>query len=250
MIRLMTICTSLPNEKGTHEVQQAEPLPVQVVAVTADATEALRVLGSGMNPDLLLWDATGWPDELAERLRVHMASIPYLLICKGAERRMLGLSWDALVTWNSPPDHNALRMALAKYMKLKEHFRNGFSQGERDPRPHHPCRRIVGWRDGHYHVLTPDNIVLLTTENKTCLVRDASGSSYELEGTLSTWATLLDRSMFFRANRQYLINLRCIRSFRMVDKARICVELASQGETIEVMVSQENAASFRDWVAH
>jgi DNA-binding LytR/AlgR family response regulator len=65
--------------------------------------------------------------------------------------------------------------------------------------------------------------------------------------TLSELEAGLDPSCFFRANRQVLVHIDAVKSFRPQGKGQLKLELAPAAE-VPVLVSQERARAFRDWL--
>ena len=59
---------------------------------------------------------------------------------------------------------------------------------------------------------------------------------------------MLDPRPFFRANRQLLISAQAVRSFGPAGHGRVQIQLTPE-PGFEVMVSQERAAAFREWLA-
>lgn len=74
------------------------------------------------------------------------------------------------------------------------------------------------------------------------------GTRFLMDAPLGEIESLLPPADFFRLNRQYLAAAQAIASFRPIGKGKLLVELspAARGE---VIVSQERAAAFRDWLA-
>lgn len=64
---------------------------------------------------------------------------------------------------------------------------------------------------------------------------------------LSELEAQLDPAQFFRANRQYLVNIRAIRRFKSTDQSKILLELTPEPKE-EVMVGKDRAGVFRVWV--
>jgi two-component system LytT family response regulator len=58
---------------------------------------------------------------------------------------------------------------------------------------------------------------------------------------------LLDPQIFFRANRQHLVHLPFIESYRSDDTGKLTLRLRSI-KTEEIIVSKEKAAEFRKWL--
>jgi len=95
-----------------------------------------------------------------------------------------------------------------------------------------------------------DNIVLFYTENKIVYVIDQSGKKYIVEGTLSSLEDELDNNIFFRANRQYIVNISYVKSFRTYERVKLRVEMHPFGPDDQhfIIISQETAPAFRKWI--
>ena len=58
----------------------------------------------------------------------------------------------------------------------------------------------------------------------------------------------LDKNIFYRANRKYIINTNYIKRFKPLERSKISVELTLPVNE-EIIISQENSASFKKWIA-
>jgi len=93
------------------------------------------------------------------------------------------------------------------------------------------------------------DVVLIYTENKLTYVLDKEGRKYICEKNLADLVMLLDRERFFRANRQYIVNMEYIRSYRSYGKSKLQVELILTDAKHSIIVSQETAPHFRSWIS-
>jgi DNA-binding LytR/AlgR family response regulator len=75
-----------------------------------------------------------------------------------------------------------------------------------------------------------------------------SGAKYDLEFSLDKIEGIVDPSMFFRINRQYIINFEAIDNMYTYSKSRIKVELHPKPEG-EIMVSLSKTSDFRKWLS-
>jgi len=104
-------------------------------------------------------------------------------------------------------------------------------------------------RKGLEHIaLKLEEIVLFYTENKLVYVIDRFGKKYLADKNLSDLEEDLDESIFFRANRQYIININFIRGFKTYEKVKLQVDLVIPDLDHCIIVSQENAPQFRQWI--
>ncbi|MBS1576922.1 MAG: LytTR family transcriptional regulator, partial [Bacteroidetes bacterium] len=58
----------------------------------------------------------------------------------------------------------------------------------------------------------------------------------------------LDDSMFFRANRQYIVNINFVKGFKAYEKVKLLVDLTLQEINHCIIISQETAPAFRKWM--
>jgi len=65
---------------------------------------------------------------------------------------------------------------------------------------------------------------------------------------LSEMEEELDSSVFFRANRQYIININFVRGFKSYEKVKLMVDLTLPELNHCIIVSQEMAPQFREWM--
>ena len=104
-------------------------------------------------------------------------------------------------------------------------------------------------RKGNEHLnLLLNEIVFFYTENKVAYAIDKNGRKFMTDRNLSELEEKLDPSIFFRASRQYIINVEYIHSFKTYERSKIWVELKVKHPDHSIIVSQETAPFFRKWI--
>ncbi len=105
---------------------------------------------------------------------------------------------------------------------------------------------VVKVRNNWLPVLTKD-IACFYRENLNYLIT-FSGEKYILDfTTLEEIEELLDRNLFFRANRQAIININSINSIKLLSNQKLIVHL-KQPLKLEIDVSREKAPMFKKWM--
>jgi DNA-binding LytR/AlgR family response regulator len=94
-----------------------------------------------------------------------------------------------------------------------------------------------------------EDVVLFFTENKIVYVIDKTGRKYLIDKNLSDLEVELDNKTFFRVNRQYIININYIRSFKAYERVKLQIELTVTDLNYFIVVSQETAPLFRKWIS-
>ncbi len=110
--------------------------------------------------------------------------------------------------------------------------------------------RIVVRKGMEHILLRLEDVAMLYTENKIVFVFDREGKKYIGEKNLADIYNELDEKMFFRANRQYIINIEFVKSYKSYEKVKLVIgltipELAHHN----IIISQENAPHFRKWIS-
>lgn len=98
-------------------------------------------------------------------------------------------------------------------------------------------------------VLLRNEIGLFYTKHKIVYVVDKSGKKYLVDRNLAELEQELDGQLFFRANRQYIININFIKSFKAYEKVKLAIVLNVPDINPNVIIiSQETALEFRRWI--
>ena len=98
--------------------------------------------------------------------------------------------------------------------------------------------------------LVTADIAIIYTENKLVYVIDKDGRKYISDKHLSDLEADLDESIFFRVNRQYIVNVSFIKSYKSYDKVKLQVDLTMPDlHHHHIVISQEMAPSFRKWIS-
>jgi DNA-binding LytR/AlgR family response regulator len=95
-----------------------------------------------------------------------------------------------------------------------------------------------------------ENIALFYCENKVSYAIDKDGKKFIVEINLIEIEKELDNSTFFRANRQFIINVNYIRGFRVYEKVKLKLNLVSEELNAKycIIISQERSSIFRKWI--
>jgi len=149
-----------------------------------------------------------------------------------------------------PIETPRLNDALEKFRNTKNYYSENIYQliQKVDPGNNHNKYRLIA-RKGLDHVpVKIEDIVLFYTENRLTFLIDRNGKKYIVDTILSTLEQELDSSKFYRANRQYIINIDFIKGYKTTEKVKISVEMNIEAARCPIIISQDSAANFRDWI--
>ena len=97
--------------------------------------------------------------------------------------------------------------------------------------------------------LKVQDIVVIYTENKLVYVVDKDSRKYIVDKHLADLENELDRNVFFRVNRQYIVNIAFIKSYKTYEKVKLQVDLCMPELNHQIIISQETAPNFRKWIS-
>lgn len=145
-----------------------------------------------------------------------------------------------------------LEKAVRKYKSLESHFSHrathaGISAINGLLRQQYKKRILVKKGVEHLPLLLED-IVLFFTENKVVFAIDNNSKKYIVDKTLNDLEEELSGQNFFRANRQYLLNIAYIKSFKPYERVKLWVELNAPNLDHTIVVSQITSPSFKKWL--
>ena len=146
-----------------------------------------------------------------------------------------------------PVDERDIEKTLSKYKTLKNHFASQHSFVQSFLKKH-KTRMLV--RKGIENIaLKTNDIVIIYTENKMVYVIDRDGKKYIADKHLGELDQELDHSIFFRVNRQYIVNIGFVKSYKAYEKVKLLVDLTMPDLHHQIIVSQEMAPCFRKWIS-
>jgi DNA-binding LytR/AlgR family response regulator len=109
--------------------------------------------------------------------------------------------------------------------------------------------RLIVQKGIEFISLKIEDVALIYTENRLVYVIDRNEKKYILNKKLNQLEEELSNTFFFRANRQCIINIDFVRSFRTYERVKLTVDLSLPNIRYPVIISQENAAAFRKWIS-
>jgi DNA-binding LytR/AlgR family response regulator len=176
-------------------------------------------------------------------------SIPVIFVNATDQHMTRSFAYNAIDYLLKPVHEYDLQKALLKYHKLKEHFTHHPPITEVQYNYSKPKKTRLIARKGMENIsLRLEDIVLFYTENKIVYIIDQNGKKYMADRPLAQIHEELDPGLFYRANRQYIINVNFIRGFKAHDKVKLLVELTPPDIHHNIIVSQEKAPEFRQWI--
>ena len=108
--------------------------------------------------------------------------------------------------------------------------------------------RLIVRKGNENVVLKTEDIAFIYRDNTIIVAVDKEEKKYLCDKNLSALEEELDHSIFFRANRKYILNIEYIRGYKSFEKVKLEVSLSLSNCNHNIIVSQEMAPQFRKWM--
>jgi DNA-binding LytR/AlgR family response regulator len=223
---------------------------IRVLGVCGSIRESLDWLKKNKQPDLILSDI-----QLSDGPSFHIfkswdSTCPVIFITAYDKYLTEAFEYNSIDYLLKPVDPLKLGNAIIKYKNLQNHFVNNYSA--LSGYPGKTCRkktRIVVKRGIEFQAIKVEDIAYFFTEHKLVFLVDKENRKYVAEkSNLAELEDELDNTIFYRANRKYIVNADYIKRFKPVEKSKLILELILPvGE--DIVISQENSPVFKKWIS-
>ncbi len=222
---------------------------INIIAQLSSVKESIDYFSGSPQADLIFCDVQledGLSFEIFSKMEIRT---PVIFITGYDQFVMNAFEYNGIDYLLKPVSEDELQKAIIKYRKLEKHFSNQASLNNlvQYVSSRKKTRLIV--KKGMENIsLRLEDIVLFFTENKIVYVVDQWGKKYLVDRNLGELEEDLDNTIFFRANRQYIVNINYIKGFKPYEKVKLQVDLVLPDLNYSIIISQETAPAFRKWM--
>ncbi|MBL7798645.1 MAG: response regulator transcription factor [Saprospiraceae bacterium] len=229
-----------------------ELAPEAMVLDRLDSVEAAVLwLQNNPQPDLMLLDihlADGSSFEIFDHVPV---SCPVIFTTAYDEYALRAFKVNAVDYLLKPIKPNEMAAALEKTRRLSNTVAPDYAplldmlrkqEGSRYLR-----RMLIRFSNSIKLVDMSDAAYFYTKDKITFLVSRSTGKRFPVDYPLDKLEGMLDPGVFFRINRQFIINVEAIKEMHPYSKSRVKVVL-EPGTDQDTIVSTERSAEFKRWL--
>jgi DNA-binding LytR/AlgR family response regulator len=234
-------------EKLISAIREADP-EAQIAAALSGVAETVAWLRVNAQPDLMFFDI-----QLSDGLSFSVfaqvtVSCPVIFATAYDEYILEALQANGIDYLLKPIRTEKVVASIEKFRRLRDHFHADYSRLSASIEKGRLRRSRLLVRKGVDLVpVRMDEIAYIYTRDKLVFLMNKSGLRYMLDRALAEVEAELDPASFFRANRAYLINADAVARCRAYGKGRLIIDLKPPAEE-EIIVSQERASAFREWL--
>lgn len=226
--------------------------PVNIQARLNSVKESIEYIPAHSEADIIFSDVQLGDGLSFDIFRQTGVQSPVIFITGYDDYMMMAFENNGIDYLLKPVDTCDLEKALLKYNKLQEHFSNTNAIV-----PVENLLKFVNQRKktrllvkkGLENIaLRLEDVALIYTQNKLVYVIDNFSRKYISDKTLSELEEELDDTTFFRVNRQYIVNINYVKSFKAFEKVKLLIDITIPEINHSIVISQETAPAFRKWM--
>jgi DNA-binding LytR/AlgR family response regulator len=254
-MNILIIEDELPTRRLIKDmVEEARPA-WNIAGCTGSVEETVEWLKENPQPELIFMDiqlSDGTSFEIFDHITINSFIIFTTAYDEYAIQAFRVNSIDYLL---KPIDQKKLEEAIQKYERLlKENPLQSASPIDYEElakamasgRTNYRSRLMVNLADGFQKINTSD-VAWLVSSNKITTAVTFDRHYHVIDFTLDKLEKELDPTMFFRANRQYILNIEAIHKVENWFNGKLVVKTRPETEE-KIVVSRERARSFKDWI--
>jgi DNA-binding LytR/AlgR family response regulator len=236
---------ALAAEKLGHLLKKVSS-EVQILATIESVEEAVEWFSQNPAPDLVFMDIQlddGISFEIFDAVKIEAPVIFTTAYNEYAIRAFKVNSVDYLL---KPIDELALSAALGKFRK---HFNTA---GDVESRIFKAFNQISAKYKTRFFVKTGlrfqsvpvEKICSFFVEERCSFMKTTEGKTFDLDFSLDQIEKMVNPDLFFRVNRNFLVNINCIDEIVAYSSSRLKLK---SGKT-EIIVSRDNVTEFKRWM--
>ncbi len=229
---------------------------VQVIEILPSLKTARKWFLNNAEPDLIFMDIQLGDGVSFEIFNQYSINCPVVFTTAYDEYAVRAFRVNGVDYLLKPIDNDELKKAIDKCRQIvtsKNKFPADIGQliqslsNQQQPQQQYKEKFIVSFRN---------QWIPISTNDIACFAKEALNYVYLFNGdkfmldfsSLEEVEELLDPKRFYRANRQYIINIDAIQSVKPMEDSKLSIRLKEPMHKIEIDMSRLKAPGFKKWL--
>lgn len=248
-MKVVIVEDEAPAAAKLQQMLKAVKYDVQVVKVLESVEDSVNWFSQNSNFDLIFMDIQlddGISFEIFDALRIEAPVVFTTAYNEYAIRAFKVNSIDYLL---KPIDTTALEQALEKYHKLHNQVPGMDLKIEKvlDQLSRNYKTRFFVKTGIHYKSIPLEEVSCFFVEERCTFLKTRGGKNYDLDHSLDQIQKMIDPAVFFRINRNFLVNINSIREIVIYSTSRLKIKLENYTDD-NLIVSRDKVAEFKEWM--
>ena len=223
---------------------------IEVISVIDTVESAIKWFESHPHPDLIMLDiqlGDGLSFDIFKKIKIESYVIFTTAYDEYAIKAFELNSVDYLL---KPVSEARLEQSIAKYKKLSSSGQNVNLQkllATIENRNDKYKKRFVVAISGKIKIVQTGDVAFFYSKEKSTFLCTAGKRHYPIVFSLDLLETILDPEVFFRVNRQYIVQYKNIEKIDILSKSRLKISTVPLSDD-EILISATRTSDFRKWL--
>ena len=233
-------------------VRQLKAIDPQIVvlAILQSVEESVNWIIANSTPDLIFMDIQledGISFEIFEKVKVNS---PVIFTTAYDEYAIKAFKVNSIDYLLKPIAIEDLTQSLEKFKTLQKGFNlhnQAILSSSKELLPIIKERVLVKIGERYISIILSKAICIYSIDKSVFLITD-TGASFPLDSSLDKLEKIIDPSLFFRVNRNYIVNFNFIKDIITYSSNRLKLILHTHPTAPDILVSRERVNQFKHWL--
>jgi two-component system response regulator LytT len=249
-MKLLIIEDEIHNAKRLQAMLADIDKDISIVNILESVSESIEWFAFNAEPDLILMDVRLADGLCFEIFSATNITVPVIFTTAYDEYAIRAFKVNSIDYLLKPIHKPELEAALGKFRQLAHQnaspMISNLIEIIKKQEIAYRSRFLVPLHDGYKTILVSDICYIYSEFKVTHLVLQHT-TEHAISLTMDELEDQLDPNIFFRANRQHIINISSIKEIHNYFNGKLKVILHQHPDT-EVIISREKAAVFKHWL--
>jgi len=227
--------------------------PMDIVGTTNSIESSVNWLQSNQHPDLILMDielSDGQSFIIFDQVKVKS---PVIFTTSYDEYAIKAFKVNSIDYLLKPVKQSDLNAAIQKLKSIEQQYSAIASTGlenllrELKHKDKEYRERFLVKTGQRYFSIETENIAYFYYTNRVTYLKTWKNEQFYLDYILDELEDMLSPKLFFRANRQYILNIRSVKDIHTYFNHKLKLILQPPTND-EVLISKERATEFKSWM--
>lgn len=236
------------SEKLTRMLKSIDPA-ITIIEVLKSVEQTINWLREHDGPDLIFMDIQLEDGLCFDVFESYKIDVPVIFTTAYDEYALKAFKVNSVDYLLKPIEINELRNAICKFNNIHS-TKTAYSLLEsviKQLQPPQKERFLVRIGE-HYKSIPTSNIYCFYISERCTFLFTDTAKNYALDYSLDQIEQLVDSKLFFRVNRNFIVNFYAIRDMIAYSASRLKILLTDWTEKDEIIVSRERVADFKKWM--
>jgi DNA-binding LytR/AlgR family response regulator len=239
----------LASERLAKLIQEYDPL-INVIGQIDSIKDAILFIENNKDINLIFMDihlSDGISFDIIEKLETK---IPVVFTTAYSEYSLKAFKANSIDYLLKPISISELKTAIDKFKSINQHYQSakiGVPDILNKAHFKEEKKRFIVKSGSHLQSILLDNIYYFYSKDKITFLHSIDNKKYPIDYSLEEVEELISPTLFFRINRQYIININAIKDITSYSNSRLKLVLKYL-EKEEVIVSREKVSLFKGWL--